>query len=172
MTTRINEHYTMTKQTFHRQLMFDPTVPGCFRPLTRQEIQKQRLPKPEPVDVFRDNAEEKLWKIAGLQDADGYLGLALDAIRYFSLVIKTMTIRLSREIFIDIVTLRHLRMVIIFITRWGSGCSSGSRGVVCLKQNSSISASMNSSARFEIILRSFFNKSKIRKQECTNAKTN
>lgn len=100
----------MTKQTFHRQLMFDPTVPGCFRPLTRQEIQKQRLPKPEPVDVFRDNAEEKLWKIAGLQDADGYLGLALDAIRYFSSVIKTMTIRLSREIFIDIVTLIRLRM--------------------------------------------------------------
>lgn len=135
MTIRVKEHDTMTKRTFHRQLMFDPTVPGCFRPLTRQEIQKQRLPKPEPVDVFRDNAEEKLWKIAGLQDADGYLGLALDAIRYFSLVIKTMTIRLSREIFIDIVTLIRLRMVTIFITRWGSGCSSRSRGVVCLAQN-------------------------------------
>lgn len=83
MTTRINEHYTMTKRTFHRQIMFDPTVPGCFRPLTRQEIQKQRLPKSEPVDVFRNDPREKLWKIAGLQDADGYLGLALDAIRYF-----------------------------------------------------------------------------------------
>lgn len=58
MTIRVKEHDTMTKRTFHRQLMFDPTVPGCFRPLTRQEIQKQRLPKPEPVDVFRDNAEE------------------------------------------------------------------------------------------------------------------
>lgn len=65
----------MTKQTFHWQLMFDPTVPGCFRPLTRQEIQKQHLPKPEPVDVFRNDPQEKLWKIAGLQDADGYLGL-------------------------------------------------------------------------------------------------
>nr|DAQ18955.1 MAG TPA: hypothetical protein [Herelleviridae sp.] len=83
MTTRINEHYTMTKQTFHRQLMFDLAVPGCFRPLTRQEIQKARLPKPEPVDVFRNDPQEKLWKIAGLQDADRYLGLALDAIRYF-----------------------------------------------------------------------------------------
>lgn len=164
MTIRVKEHDTMTKQTFHRQLMFDPTVPGCFRPLTRQEIQKQRLPKPEPVDVFRNDPLEKLWKIAGLQDADGYLGLALDAIRYFfSSVIKTMTIRLSREIFIDIVTLRRLRMVIIFITRWGSGCSSGSRGVVCLKQNRSTSASMNSSARFGNTLPNSFNKSKIRK---------
>lgn len=73
----------MKKQVFHKQLMFDPTVPGCFRPLTRQEIQQQRLSKPEPVDVFRDDPKEKLWKIAGLPDADGCLKLALDAIRYF-----------------------------------------------------------------------------------------
>ena len=58
MTTRINEHDAMTKQTFHRELMFDPTVPGCFRPLTRQEIQKQRLPKLKPVDVFRNDPRE------------------------------------------------------------------------------------------------------------------
>ena len=83
MTTRINEHYTMTKQTFHRQLMFDLAVPGCFRPLTRQEIQKQRLPKPEPVDVFRNNPLEKLWKMGSLPDPDGCLAYALDNIRHF-----------------------------------------------------------------------------------------
>lgn len=73
----------MIKTVMPRELMFDPTVPGWFRPLTRQEIQERRLPKPEPIDVFRNKAEEKLWRIAELQDADGYLRLALDAVRHF-----------------------------------------------------------------------------------------
>lgn len=163
MTTRINEHDAMTKQTFHRELMFDPTVPGCFRPLTRQEIQKQRLPKPEPVDVFRNDPRENSGRLLACRMLTGILDWHSMLSGIFSLVIKTMTIHLSREIFIDIVTLRHLRMVIIFITRWGSGCSSGSRGVVCLKQNRSTSASMNSSARFGNTLPNSFNKSKIRK---------
>lgn len=63
--------------------MFDPKVPGCFRPLTRQEIQVQRLPKPEPVDVYRNAPQEKLWKIGWLKDEDGSLALALDSIRHF-----------------------------------------------------------------------------------------
>jgi len=61
--------------------MFDPKVPGCFRPLPRREIQAQRLPKPEPMDVFRNDPKEKLWRIAGLPDSKGHLNLALDAIR-------------------------------------------------------------------------------------------
>ena len=66
-----------------RQLMFDPTVPGCFRPMTRQEIQAERLPKPEPVDVFREDPKEKLFRMGMLEDEDGVLALALDAIRHF-----------------------------------------------------------------------------------------
>lgn len=73
----------MTKTVFYHELMFDPNVPGCFRPLTRQEIQEQRLPKPEPVDVFRCNPEEKLWKIADLPDPDSNLSLAIQAILYY-----------------------------------------------------------------------------------------
>ena len=63
--------------------MFDPSVPGCFRPLTRQEIQAERLPKPDPVDVFRDNPTEKLRRMRLLKDEDGTLALALDAIWHF-----------------------------------------------------------------------------------------
>jgi len=66
-----------------RQLMFDPTIPGCFRPMTRQEIQAERLPKPEPVDVFREDPKEKLFRMGMLEDEDGALALALDAIRHF-----------------------------------------------------------------------------------------
>ena len=150
----------MTRVIHYRELMFDPTVPGCFRPLTRQEIQKQRLPKPEPVDVFRNDPGKNSGRLPVCRMLTGILDWHSMLSGIFSLVIKTMTIRLSREIFIDIVTLRHLRMVIIFITRWGSGCSSGSRGVVCLKQNSYISASMNSSARFGITSPNSFNKLK------------
>lgn len=73
----------MTRVIHYRELMFDPTVPGCFRPLTRQEIQKQRLPKPEPVDVFRNDPREKLWLMNGLPDPDGCLAYALDSIRHF-----------------------------------------------------------------------------------------
>lgn len=73
----------MTRVIHYRELMFDPTVPGYFRPLTRQEIQKQRLPKPEPVDVFRNDPWEKLWLMNGLPDPDGCLAYALDSIRHF-----------------------------------------------------------------------------------------
>lgn len=73
----------MRRSVIPRELMFDPKVPGCFRPLTKQERQAERLPKPEPVDVFRDNPQEKLWKIADLTDTNGCLRLTLDAIRYF-----------------------------------------------------------------------------------------
>lgn len=66
-----------------RQLMFDPEVPGCFRPMTRQEIQTERLPKPGPVDVFWGDPEEKLHRIGLLKDDDGALTLALDAVRHF-----------------------------------------------------------------------------------------
>ncbi|MBQ6596683.1 MAG: hypothetical protein IJH79_03935 [Lentisphaeria bacterium] len=65
------------------ELMFDPSVPGCFRPLTRQEIQAERLPKPDPVDVFRNNPTEKLRRMRQLKDEDGTLALALDAIWHF-----------------------------------------------------------------------------------------
>lgn len=73
----------MHRRIIYRQLMFDPKVPGCFRPLTRQEIQVQRLPKPEPVDVYRNAPQEKLWKIGWLKDEDGSLALAFYAIHYF-----------------------------------------------------------------------------------------
>lgn len=73
----------MKTQVFYRQLMFDPKVPGCFRPLTRQEIQAKRLLEPEPVDVFRGDPKEKLWRIRSLKDEDGCLVFALDSILHF-----------------------------------------------------------------------------------------
>lgn len=73
----------MTRIIRYHELMFDPNVPGYFRPLTRQEIQEQRLPKPEPVDAFRDKPKQKLRQISTLPDQDGYLKLAIDAVWYF-----------------------------------------------------------------------------------------
>ena len=40
-----------------RELMFDPSVPGCFRPLTKQEKQKRNLPPEPPVDIFRNDPQ-------------------------------------------------------------------------------------------------------------------
>ena len=67
----------------HRELMFDPSVPGCFRPLTKQEKQKRNLPQEPPVDVFRNDPQEKLFRISCLNDDDGSLALAIDSIRHF-----------------------------------------------------------------------------------------
>ena len=67
----------------HRELMFDPSVPGCFRPLTKQEKQKRNLPQEPPVDVFRNDPQEKLFRISCLNDDDGSLTLAIDSIRHF-----------------------------------------------------------------------------------------
>ena len=67
----------------HRELMFDPSVSGCFRPLTKQEKQKRNLPQEPPVDVFRNDPQEKLFRISGLNDDDGSLSLAIDSIRHF-----------------------------------------------------------------------------------------
>ena len=66
-----------------RELMFDPSVPGCFRPLTKQEKQKRNLPQEPPVDVFRNDPQEKLFRISCLNDDDGSLTLAIDSIRHF-----------------------------------------------------------------------------------------
>ena len=66
-----------------RELMFDPSVPGCFRPLTKQEKQKRNLPQEPPVDVFRNDPQEKLFRISSLNDDDGSLALAIDSIRHF-----------------------------------------------------------------------------------------
>ena len=66
-----------------RELMFDPSVPGCFRPLTKQEKQKRNLPQEPPVDVFRNDPQEKLFRISCLNDDDGSLALAIDSIRHF-----------------------------------------------------------------------------------------
>ena len=73
----------MCRSVIPRELMFDPKVPGCFRPLTKQERQAVRLPKPEVVDVFRNDPQEKLWRMSGLKDENGSLALALDSIRHF-----------------------------------------------------------------------------------------
>ncbi len=73
----------MRRSVIPRELMFDPKVPGCFRPLTKQERQAERLPKPEPVNVFHNDPQEKLWRMSELKDEDGSLGLALDSIRHF-----------------------------------------------------------------------------------------
>ena len=73
----------MRRSVIPRELMFDPKVSGCFRPLTKQERQAERLPKPEPVDVFRNDPQEKLWRMSELKDEDGSLALALDSIRHF-----------------------------------------------------------------------------------------
>ena len=67
----------------HRELMFDPSVPGCFRPLTKQEKQKRNLPQEPHVDVFRNDPQEKLFRISCLNDDDGSLALAIDSIRHF-----------------------------------------------------------------------------------------
>ena len=67
----------------HRELMFDPSVSGCFRPLTKQEKQKRNLPQEPPVDVFRNDPQEKLFRISGLNDDDGSLSLAIASIRHF-----------------------------------------------------------------------------------------
>ena len=67
----------------HRELMFDPSVPGCFRPLTKQEKQKRNLPQEPPFDVFRNDPQEKLFRISCLNDDDGSLTLAIDSIRHF-----------------------------------------------------------------------------------------
>lgn len=66
-----------------RELMFDPSVPGCFRPLTKQEKQKRNLPQEPHVDVFRNDPQEKLFRISCLNDDDGSLALAIDSIRHF-----------------------------------------------------------------------------------------
>ena len=66
-----------------RELMFDPSVPGCFRPLTKQEKQKRNLPQEPPVDIFRNDPQEKLFRISRLNDDDGSLALAIDSIRHF-----------------------------------------------------------------------------------------
>ena len=66
-----------------RELMFDPSVPGCFRPLTKQEKQKRNLPQEPPVDIFRNDPQEKLFRISRLNDDDGSLTLAIDSIRHF-----------------------------------------------------------------------------------------
>lgn len=73
----------MKHAVHYRELMFDPNAPGYFRPLTRQEIQKQHLPKPEPVDVFRNDPKEKLCRLSSLPDPDGCLAYALDSIWHF-----------------------------------------------------------------------------------------
>ena len=67
----------------HRELMFDPSVPGCFRPLTKQEKQKRNLPQEQSFDVFRNDPQEKLFRISCLNDDDGSLALAIDSIRHF-----------------------------------------------------------------------------------------
>ena len=67
----------------HRELMFDTSVPGCFRPLTKQEKQKRNLPQEPHVDVFRNDPQEKLFRISCLNDDDGSLALAIDSIRHF-----------------------------------------------------------------------------------------
>ena len=66
-----------------RELMFDPSVPGCFRPLTKPEKQKRNLPQEPPVDIFRNDPQEKLFRISRLNDDDGSLALAIDSIRHF-----------------------------------------------------------------------------------------
>ncbi len=66
-----------------RELMFDPSVPGCFRPLTKQEKQKRNLLQEPHVDVFRNDPQEKLFRISCLNDDDGSLALAIDSIRHF-----------------------------------------------------------------------------------------
>ena len=63
--------------------MFDPSVPGCFRALNKQEKQKRNLPREPPVDVFRNDPQEKLFRISRLNDDDGSLTLAIDSIRHF-----------------------------------------------------------------------------------------
>ncbi len=73
----------MRRSVIPRELMFDPKVPGCFRPPTRQEQQAARLPKPAPVDVSRNDPQEKLWRMSEMKDEDGSLALALDSIRHF-----------------------------------------------------------------------------------------
>ncbi len=72
----------MKRTTWHRELMFDPKIPG-FRPLTRQEIQAGKLPKPEPVDPFRGDPKEKLWRMGRLKDEDGSLRFVIDSIFHF-----------------------------------------------------------------------------------------
>ena len=67
---------------FLHELMFDPTVPGFFRPLTRQEKQMSRLEKPKPVDAFSGDAKEKLRRFNSLPGADKYLELAIEAVWY------------------------------------------------------------------------------------------
>ena len=73
----------MRRSVIPREPMFDPKVPGCFRPLTKQERRADRLPNPEPVDVFRNDPQEKFWRMSELKDEDGSLALALDSIRHF-----------------------------------------------------------------------------------------
>ena len=65
-----------------QEVMFDASVPGCFRALTKRE--KQRIPKPPmKVDVFMDKPEKKLWYISMLDDDEyGSLELAIDSIRH------------------------------------------------------------------------------------------
>ena len=73
----------MRRSVIPRELMFDSKVPGGFRSPTRLEIQEQCLPEPEVVDVFRNDPQEKLWRMSGLKDENGSLALALDSIRHF-----------------------------------------------------------------------------------------
>ena len=73
----------MRRSVIHHEFMFDPKVAGGFRPLSRREIQEQRLSKAEVVDVFRNDPQEKLWRMSGLKDEDGSLVFALDSIRHF-----------------------------------------------------------------------------------------
>lgn len=58
-----------------------------FRPITKHEEQELRrtylAKQAQIIDVFRGDYREKLWRIADLKDPDGYLGIALSAIRYF-----------------------------------------------------------------------------------------
>ena len=69
-----------------QELMFDPAVPGCFRPLTKQERNKQRhyKPKDDRVDSLYGHPDSKLFLMSMLDD-DEYdsLNLALDSIRHF-----------------------------------------------------------------------------------------